>query len=108
MASEYAVEIKDVSKMFKLYHENVRSLKEKVLFFNKRGYEEFWALQDIDIQVEPGETLGIIGANGSGKSTLLKLMTRILYPTKGKVITNGTIAALLELGAWFQPDLTGR
>src|SRR5450759_3377500 len=108
MASEYAVEIKDVSKMFKLYHENVRSLKEKVLFFNKRGYEEFWALQDIDIQVEPGETLGIIGANGSGKSTLLKLMTRILYPTKGKVITNGTIAALLELGAGFQPDLTGR
>ena len=108
MASEYAVEIKDVSKMFKLYHENVRSLKEKVLFFNKRGYEEFWALQDIDIQVKPGETLGIIGANGSGKSTLLKLMTRILYPTTGQVITNGTIAALLELGAGFQPDLTGR
>ena len=106
--TDYAVEINDVSKMFKLYHENVRSLKEKVLFFNKRGYEEFWALQDIDIQVKPGETLGIIGANGSGKSTLLKLMTRILYPTTGQVITNGTIAALLELGAGFQPDLTGR
>src|SRR5665647_946147 len=106
--TDYAIEINDVSKMFKLYHENVRSLKEKVLFFNKRGYEEFWALKDIDIKVEPGETLGIIGANGSGKSTLLKLMTRILYPTKGKVITNGTIAALLELGAGFQPDLTGR
>jgi ABC-type polysaccharide/polyol phosphate transport system ATPase subunit len=108
MASKYAVEVNDVSKMFKLYHENVRSLKEKVLFFNKRGYEEFWALKDIDIQVEPGETLGIIGANGSGKSTLLKLTTRILYPTTGKVLTNGTIAALLELGAGFQPDLTGR
>jgi ABC-type polysaccharide/polyol phosphate transport system ATPase subunit len=76
--------------------------------FNKRGYEEFWALKDIDIQVDEGETLGIIGANGSGKSTLLKLMTRILYPTKGKVVTNGSIAALLELGAGFQPDLTGR
>ncbi len=108
MGSNYAVEINDVSKMFKLYHENVRSLKEKVLFFNKRGYEEFWALKDVDIKVKPGETLGIIGANGSGKSTLLKCVTKILYPTSGKVITNGSIAALLELGAGFQPDLTGR
>ena len=108
MGSNYAVEVNNVSKMFKLYHENVRSLKEKVLFFNKRGYEEFWALKDIDIQVPEGETLGIIGANGSGKSTLLKLTTKILYPTKGKVVTNGSIAALLELGAGFQPDLTGR
>ena len=106
--AEYAVEVNNVSKMFKLYHENVRSLKEKVLFFNKRGYEEFWALKDIDIQVKEGETLGIIGANGSGKSTLLKLTTRILYPTTGRVVTNGSIAALLELGAGFQPDLTGR
>jgi ABC-type polysaccharide/polyol phosphate transport system ATPase subunit len=104
----YAVEVIDVSKMFKLYHENVRSLKEKVLFFRKRGYEKFWALEDIDINVEGGETLGIIGANGSGKSTLLKCITKILYPTTGKIITNGTIAALLELGAGFQPDLTGR
>lgn len=94
--------------MFKLYHENVRSLKEKILFFNKRGYEEFWALKDISINVKPGETLGIIGANGSGKSTLLKCVTKILYPTSGKVIANGSIAALLELGAGFQPDLTGR
>ena len=94
--------------MFKLHHENVRSLKEKVLFFNRRGYEEFWAVKDVDIQVEEGETLGIIGANGSGKSTLLKCITKILYPTKGKIVTNGTIAALLELGAGFQQDLTGR
>jgi ABC-type polysaccharide/polyol phosphate transport system ATPase subunit len=108
MAEKYALEINNVSKMFKLYHENVRSLKEKVLFFNKRGYEEFWALKDIDIRVPTGETLGIIGANGSGKSTLLKLTTKILYPTKGKIVTNGSIAALLELGAGFQPDLTGR
>ena len=105
---EHAVEVKEVSKMFKLYHENVRSLKEKVLFFRKRGYEEFWALRDIDLNVEKGETLGIIGANGSGKSTLLKCMTKILYPTSGKIVTNGSIAALLELGAGFQPDLTGR
>lgn len=103
-----AVEIRNVSKMFKLYHENVRSLKEKVLFFRRRGYEEFWALKDVSIDVDEGETLGIIGANGSGKSTLLKCITRILYPTRGKVVTNGSIAALLELGAGFQPDLTGR
>ncbi|MBU4174680.1 MAG: ABC transporter ATP-binding protein [Actinobacteria bacterium] len=105
---EHAVEVREVSKMFKLYHENVRSLKEKVLFFRKRGYEEFWALRDIDLDVEKGETLGIIGANGSGKSTLLKCMTRIIYPTSGKIMTDGSIAALLELGAGFQPDLTGR
>jgi len=105
---EHAVEVREVSKMFKLYHENVRSLKEKVLFFRKRGYEEFWALRDIDLDVEKGETLGIIGANGSGKSTLLKCMTKIIYPTSGKIVTKGSIAALLELGAGFQPDLTGR
>jgi ABC-type polysaccharide/polyol phosphate transport system ATPase subunit len=104
----YAVQISDVSKMFKLYHENVKSLKEKVIFFRRRGYEEFWALKDIDIDMEEGETLGVIGRNGSGKSTLLKCITKILYPTTGKITTNGSIAALLELGAGFQPDLTGR
>ena len=104
----YAVEVNDVSKMFKLHHENVKSLKEKVLFFRRRGYEEFWALKDIDVKVSEGDTLGLIGANGSGKSTLLKCITKILYPTKGKISTNGSIAALLELGAGFQPDLTGR
>lgn len=105
---DYAIRIENVSKMFKLYHENVQSLKEKVLFFKKRGYEEFWALKGVDIDVRKGETLGIIGANGSGKSTLLKCITRILYPTTGEIQTNGSIAALLELGAGFQPDLTGR
>ena len=103
-----AVEINDVSKMFRLYHENVKSLKEKVLFFRRRGYEEFWALEGIDIDVEAGETLGVIGRNGSGKSTLLKCITKILYPTTGKISTSGSIAALLELGAGFQADLTGR
>lgn len=104
----YAVQIQDVSKMFKLYHENVKSLKEKMLFFRKRGYEEFWALRDVNVDIEEGETFGVIGANGSGKSTLLKCITKILYPTEGRIETNGSIAALLELGAGFQPDLTGR
>ncbi len=105
---EYAVEVKDVSKRFKLYHENVRSLKEKVLFFRSRGYEEFWALKDVSFSVGKGRSLGIIGANGSGKTTMLKCMTKILFPTNGEIITHGTNAALLELGAGFQPDLTGR
>jgi len=105
---EYAVQIEDVSKVFKLYHENVKSLKEKVLFFRKRGYEEFRALEGVSVDVEAGETLGIIGRNGSGKSTLLKCITKILYPTTGRITTSGSIAALLELGAGFQPDLTGR
>jgi ABC-type bacteriocin/lantibiotic exporter with double-glycine peptidase domain len=69
---EYAVEINDVSKMHKLQHENVRSLKEKALFFRKRGHEEYWALQNVNVKAKPGEKLGIIGANGSGKSALLK------------------------------------
>ena len=72
---ECAVEINDVSKMYKLQYENVRSLKEKVLFFRKRGYEEFWALQNVNVKMKPGETLDIIGANGSPKSTLLKCRT---------------------------------
>ncbi|MDD5748240.1 MAG: ABC transporter ATP-binding protein, partial [Actinomycetota bacterium] len=105
---EYALEIRNVSKMFKLYHENVKSLKEKVLFFGRRGYEEFWALRDINIDIPRGETLGIIGANGSGKTTLLKCISKILYPTRGNITTRGSVAALLELGAGFQPDLTGR
>ncbi|MDD5447679.1 MAG: ABC transporter ATP-binding protein, partial [Actinomycetota bacterium] len=104
----YAVQIENVSKMFRLYHENVQSLKEKILFFHRRGYEEFMALKDVSLYIEEGETLGIIGPNGSGKSTLLKCISKILYPDKGKIVTNGSIAALLELGAGFQPDLTGR
>ncbi len=76
--------------------------------FRKRGYDLFWALQGIDLTINKGETMSIIGPNGSGKSTLLRIMTRIMSPTEGKIATHGTIAALLELGAGFHPDLTGR
>ncbi|OFW58606.1 MAG: hypothetical protein A2W01_02640 [Candidatus Solincola sediminis] len=103
-----AIELESVSKCFRLYHDANYSLKEKVINFRKRGYDLFWALKGVDLTIFQGETLGIIGPNGSGKSTLLRMMTRIMSPNEGQIRTHGTIAALLELGAGFHPDLTGR
>jgi ABC-type polysaccharide/polyol phosphate transport system ATPase subunit len=103
-----AIELDGVSKCFRLYHDANYSLKEKVVNWRKRGYELFWALRDIDLTVYRGETLGVIGPNGSGKSTMLRLMTRIMRPNQGNIKVSGSIAALLELGAGFHPDLTGR
>jgi len=103
-----AVEIEGVSKRFRLYHEKFTSLKERVLHGGRIPYEEFWALQDIDVRIEAGESIGLLGHNGSGKSTLLKCVAGILRPTTGEIRTQGRLAALLELGAGFQPDLTGR
>jgi ABC-2 type transport system ATP-binding protein len=74
----------------------------------RMGYLEFWALRDIDLQVEPGETLGVIGANGAGKSTLLKVIARALHPSQGRVRRRGRVAPLLDLGAGFHPELSGR
>jgi len=101
------IEVNNLSKMFRLYHERTYSLKERLLG-RRNIYEQFWVLKDINFAVEKGEMLGIIGVHGSGKSTLLKLIARILYPTEGSIGTKGRISALLELGAGFQPDLTGR
>jgi len=103
-----AVEIRAVSKRFRLHHERYTSLKERVIHFGRVPYEEFWALRDIDVDVAAGETLGMLGHNGSGKSTLLKCIAGILQPTKGEIRTVGRLAALLELGAGFHPELTGR
>ena len=104
----FAVEVVDVTKRFRLYHEKYSSLKERVIHFGRVPYEDFWALRDIDLEIEEGETVGLIGHNGSGKSTLLKIIAGILQPTEGVVRTRGRLAALLELGAGFHPDLTGR
>ena len=103
-----AVRVDDVSKRFRLYKEKYTSLKERVIHFGRIPYEEFWALNDIALDIAQGETVGLLGHNGSGKSTLLKCIAGILQPTHGTIEVTGRLAALLELGAGFHPELTGR
>ncbi len=103
-----AIKITDVTKTFKLYSDKPNTLKERLVrgYKNKTDYRLI--LNDINLEIKKGETVALIGINGSGKSTLLKLMTKIIYPNKGKVETNGKLTSLLELGAGFHPDFTGR
>lgn len=103
-----AVEIDHVSKSFRLYREKYSSLKERLIHLGRVPYEDFKALDDVSLTIEAGQTVGLLGHNGSGKSTLLKCIAGILQPTSGSVTTVGRLAALLELGAGFHPDLTGR
>ncbi|MDD5623084.1 MAG: ABC transporter ATP-binding protein, partial [Actinomycetota bacterium] len=105
---DIAVDVKSVTKKYRIHHEKIPSLKQTILKFKRTAYEEFLALDDVSISVKHGETCGLIGPNGSGKSTLLKLMAKIIQPTSGKIAVNGSLSALLELGAGFHPDLTGR
>jgi lipopolysaccharide transport system ATP-binding protein len=104
------VEFAAVSKRFTIQHERARSFQDLFVrrFRRRRVSEEFWALQDVSFTAEPGSAVGIIGTNGSGKSTLLKLATRILQPTSGRITVRGRVSALLELGAGFHPELSGR
>ncbi len=105
--SDYAVEVKNITKNYVIRHQKNPSLKDAILK-GKDKYEKFLALDDVSFNVNHSETFGIIGSNGSGKSTLLKLMAKVLKPTKGDILVNGTVSALLELGAGFHQDLTGR
>ena len=102
------IEIKNVSKSFKIYHDKATTLKERLLFLRSSKADVFWALKNINLTIETGKTVGLIGHNGSGKSTLLKLITKIIYPTSGEIVTHGRVSSLLELGAGFHPDFTGR
>lgn len=106
--NENAIEVIDVTKSFKIYYDKASTLKEKVFFWKRNQSEIFTALKDINLTIKKGETVGLVGVNGSGKSTLLKLMTKIIYPNKGKVVTHGKLTSLLELGAGFHQDFTGR
>jgi ABC-2 type transport system ATP-binding protein len=103
-----AVEISGVGKRFRLSHERYSSLKERAIHLGKIHYDDLWALKDVNLEIPQGETIGLLGHNGSGKSTLLKCIAGILQPTTGEIRTAGRLAALLELGAGFHQDLSGR
>ena len=105
---ENRIVVEHVYKDFKIYMDKANSLKEKMLFWNRNKKETREVLKDINLTIKNGEAVGLIGVNGSGKSTLLKLMTKIIYPNKGKITTNGKLTSLLELGAGFHPDFSGR
>ena len=105
---EFAIRVKNLYKVFKLNSDKPRTLKERLVFSGKNKVDKITILKNINIDIKKGETVALIGTNGSGKSTLLKLMTKIIYPTKGSIITNGKLTSLLELGAGFHPDFTGR
>lgn len=107
--SDFAVDVRNVSKRFRLAHGQYNSVKERIIHGGKRqATEDFWALREVSLTVRQGETVGILGRNGSGKSTLLKCICGVLQPTSGEVAVRGKLAGLLELGAGFQQDLTGR
>lgn len=103
-----AIALEDVSKRYRIYHERYRSLKEVAIHRRLGEWEDRWVLRDVNLRVEPGASLGLIGANGAGKSTTLKLMARILAPDRGRVRVQGRVSGLIELGAGFQPEYTGR
>ena len=105
---DYSIVISNVAKSYKVYFDKGQTLKEKILFRNRNKYEKRQVLKDINLNVKKGEAVGIVGQNGCGKSTLLKLMTGIIYPDKGNIEIKGRVSSLIELGAGFHPDMSGR
>ncbi len=103
-----AVRVEGVSKKFRLYKERNQTLKAAMMRGGRATYDDFWALRDVSFEVPTGGVFGLIGQNGSGKSTLLKCMARILSPDEGRITVDGKISALLELGAGFHQELSGR
>ena len=106
---EYSIIVDNVYKTFNAYLDKANTIKEKLLFlFSRNRKEKREVLSGINAKIKKGEVVALIGTNGSGKSTLLKLMTKIIYPNKGRITTNGKLTSLLELGAGFHPDFSGR
>ncbi|TDL51861.1 ABC transporter ATP-binding protein [Paenibacillus dendritiformis] len=103
-----AIIVKNVWKKYRIYQDKPSTLKEKILYKSKGAFQEKWVLKDISLSIPRGRTVGLIGRNGSGKSTLLKVLTGILHPEKGSTKINGRVSSLLELGAGFHMDFTGR
>ncbi len=108
MQQGYAIEVKNVVKKFKIFYDRGSQLKERALFRSRNRYEERTVLNGISFQVKKGEAIGLIGNNGCGKSTTLKMLTRIMYPNEGTIEMSGRVSSLIELGAGFHPDMTGR
>ena len=108
MHNKNAIEVKNMTKKFKVYYDKPNTLKERLVFWKNNKAEERTVLKNINLDIKKGETVALIGVNGSGKSTLLKLMTKIIYPTSGSLKTYGKLTSLLELGAGFHDDFTGR
>ena len=105
---EIKIKVENVYKTFDVFLDKANSIKEKMLFWKRNNKERREVLKDISLTIREGDAVALIGVNGSGKSTLLKLMTKIIYPNKGKVETYGKLTSLLELGAGFHPDFSGR
>lgn len=106
--SENAIEVRNLKKIFKIYPDKSNSIKEKILFFKRNKYEVNQVLDGVSFEIKKGEAVGLIGKNGCGKSTTLKLLNRIMYPTSGTIRVNGRVSSLIELGAGFHPDMSGR
>lgn len=108
MKPENAIEVHNITKKFRVYYDKGKTLKEMALFSKRRKYENRVVLDNISFEVKKGEAVGLIGHNGCGKSTTLKLLTRIMYPDSGTIEMRGRVSSLIELGAGFHPDLSGR
>lgn len=107
MEQQYLIDLKNISKIYKIYEKPAHRVKESINISGKKFHKDFYALKNIDLSVEKGETIGIIGKNGSGKSTLLKIISGVLSPSSGRLNVIGRVTSLLELGAGFNPEYTG-
>jgi ABC-2 type transport system ATP-binding protein len=108
MENYNVIKVTDIRKKFSVYYDKGRTIKEKFLFKNRNRHEDRWVLKGITFEVKKGEALGLVGKNGCGKSTLLKLLTKIMYPDSGSIEIKGRVSSLIELGAGFHPDMSGR